>query len=242
MKIAWSVKVPGGSKLKVKNGESVKEGDLIYQFHNVKTDRLPLVGWQNLGGNDRKKILHEILKKELTIGEILWKGPWYANIIIKSPGVGKCMGVDEFGNIELETESEKKYFAPISAKRIKVEEFKIIFEFKGIEFEGVGITQLKSWGDFNPEIVNNIDQLSAFHKGKSVVVEKSLEAAVKAEAIGVAGLILVDIPKTKDFEECDIPVLSMEKSEATKLMKAGDGKKCKLWSNASTSKVLLVLE
>ena len=57
MKIAWSVKIPKGAKLKVKNGEGVKCGDLIYDCHQNIVERLSLVGWQNLGTNDRKTIL-----------------------------------------------------------------------------------------------------------------------------------------------------------------------------------------
>ena len=242
MKIAWSVKIPKGAKLKVKNGESIKSGELVYEHHQNIVERLPLIGWQNLGGNDRKIILQNIVKKNLVKDEVLKKGSWLSSIIIKSPGNGKCMGVDEFGNIELETEKDEKYLAPISAKKIRVESEKIIFELKGTEFECEGLNQFKAWGNYEGKVVDDLDLLSSKQIGEVVIVKNSLEAAIKAEAIGVSGLILVDIDKVKEFEDCDIPVVTMKEDEVNKLVKFVDGKNYKIWLNASSSKVLVVLE
>lgn len=242
MKIAWSIKIPNDAKLKVKKGEGVECGDLVYEYHQNIVERLPLVGWQNLGANDRKTILQNILKKDLGRDEILWKGNWISNFILKSPGVGRCVGIDEFGNIELETEKDEKYLAPISAKKIRVEDSKIVFELKGTEFECEGINQLKAWGDFCGDIKNDLDEINSQQIGQIVIVKDSLEAAIKAEAIGVSGLILVDIEKVKEFEDCDIPVVTMKEDEMNKLVKFVDEKKCKIWLNATASKVLVVLE
>jgi hypothetical protein len=242
MKIAWSVKLPMGAKLKIKNGESVECDEIIYEHHLSIIERLPLIGWQNIGANQRKTILQNILKKELNEGEILWKGPWYSHIVIKSPGVGKCLGVDEFGNIELETETEEKYLAPISTKKIRIESDKIIFELKGDEFEVEGVNELKVWGSFYPKIIDKVEQISFEQNGKIVVINNSLEAAIKAEAIGVSGLILIEVEKLKEFEDCEVPVVVMEKEDAKKLIKIASEDNYKVWLNASSSKVLLVLE
>ena len=53
---------------------------------------------------------------------------------------------------------------------------------------------------------------------------------------------MVDIEKIKEFEESDIPVVSMKEDEVNKMMKSVDGKKSKIWINATASKVLVVLE
>jgi hypothetical protein len=52
MKIAWSVKLPKDAKLKIKEGGNVESGDLIYEYHENVVERLPIIGWQNLGSGD----------------------------------------------------------------------------------------------------------------------------------------------------------------------------------------------
>lgn len=242
MKIAWSVKVPKEAKIKVKEGEGVEVGDVVYEFHKNIVERLSLVGWQSLGSTDRKNILQKIIKKEIIKNEIIGKIGWFSNIVIKSPGTGKCLGVDEFGNIELETEKDEKYLSPISAKRIRVEEDKIIFELKGSEFEGEGINQFKAWGGFCEIIINDLSQVDNSCLGKVVVIKDSLEAAIKAEAIGVVGLILVGFEKFKEFDECEIPIITMAEDEVEKMIKFGDHKQLKVWLNAAAGKALVVLE
>ena len=242
MKIAWSVKIPKGSKLKVKNGEGVKSGDLIYEYHQNIVERLPLIGWQNLGANDRKNILQNNLKKELVKDDILWKGNWISNFVLKSPGTGMCMGVDEFGNIELETEKDEKYLAPISAKKIRVEAEKIVFELKGTEFECEGLNQFKCWGKYDGLVICDLNEIDSEQTGKIVVVKSSLEASIKAEAIGIAGLILNDIDILKEFEDSDIPIVTIKEDELKKIVKFIDNKSANVWLNASASKVLVVLE
>jgi len=239
MKIAWSVKLPEGAKLKIKEGKSVEAGEVVYEFHQNIVERLPLIGWQDFNSGERKTVLQNIIKKDLVEDEVLGKGGWFSSLVLKSPGKGKCLGVDEFGNIELEKEKEEKYLAPISAKKVRVEKDKVIFELKGDEFEAEGVNQHKAWGDFDNQIFNDLDQISNKQANKIIMVENSLEAAIKAEAIGVAGLILIDVDKFKEFEDSDIPVVLMKKDELIKLIK-NDG--VKIWLNATAGKVLVVLE
>lgn len=242
MKIAWSIKIPTGAALKVKNGESVKEGDLIYQFHNIKIDRLPLIGWQKLNSNDRKTVLQNIVKRNLVKDEILKKGSFFSNITLKSPGTGKCLGVDEFGNIELETEKDEKYLAPISAKKVRVENEKVVFELKGVEFEGEGINQYKAWGNFDGLVVDDLNQIDSLQNKQIVIVKDNIGMAIKAEAVGAAGLILVNIEKIKDLDDSDIPIISIKEDNLEKIIKLVNGETVKIWLNATASKVVVVLE
>lgn len=242
MKIAWIVKVPTGAVLKIKDGKSVDVGDEIYEYHLNKIERIPLINWQNLNSGSRKSVLQNIVKRNLVKDEILWKGSWFSGLVLKSPGVGKCLGVDEFGNIELETITDELYLAPVSAHKVRVEKEKVIFELKGTETEVTGVNQCKAWGNFETKIFDDLDQLSKRQKGRVVIIEKSLEAAVKAETIGVAGIILINVVKAKEFEDSEIPVVSMEKTEVEKLVKMAGDKEVKIWLNATASKVLLVLE
>lgn len=242
MKIAWSIKIPTGAALKVKNGESIEEGDVVYECHLNIIERLPFSGWQKLNSNDRKTVLQNIVKRNLVKDEILKNGSFFSNITLKSPGTGKCLGVDEFGNIELETEEDEKYLAPISAKKVRVEKEKVIFELKGTEFVAEGVNQLKSWGNFDGLIVDDLGQIDNRQNGQVVIIKSSLESVVKAEAIGAAGLILIDIEKIKEFEESDIPVVSMKEDDVTKMVKFIDNQQVKIWINATASKVVVVLE
>jgi len=105
-----------------------------------------------------------------------------------------------------------------------------------------GVNQVKAWGDFEAQIYDELDQLGKRQIGQVVIVEKSIEAAIKAEAIGAAGLILVDMVRYKEFEDSDIPVVQMDKTEVEKLIKLAKDSNAKVWLNATASKVLLVLE
>lgn len=234
--------MPAGAKLKVKDGEGVEVGEVIYEFHENIVERLPLVGWHNLGSGDRKLILQNIVKRNLVKDEIFKKGSFFSNITLKSPGTGKCLGVDEFGNIELETEKQEIYLAPISAKKVRVEKEKVIFELKGTEFVAEGVNQLKSWGNFDGLIVDDLGQIDNRQNGQVVIIKSSLESVVKAEAVGAMGLILVDIERVKEFEESDIPVVSMKEDDVLKMIKFIDNQQVKIWINATASKVVVVLE
>ncbi|MFA7300870.1 MAG: hypothetical protein WC069_00970 [Candidatus Shapirobacteria bacterium] len=242
MKIAWSVKIPKDSKLKIKDGSVVALGDVVYEYRQNIVKRLPLLGWQKLSSGDRKTILQSIVKRKLELGEVLKNSTWFSTIIVKSPGNGMCLGIDEFGNIELETTKDETYFAPISSKKIRIEEDKIVFELKGNEFESEGVNQIKSWGNFDSKIIDDMDQVKNIAYGQMVIIDSSLDAATKAEAVGANGLILVNFDKAKEFEDSDIPVVMMKKEEVEKLNKFVDGRPSKIWLNASTGKVLAVIE
>lgn len=243
MKIAWSINIPVGAKLKVKEGESVEVGDVIYELHENIVDRLPLIGWQNLNSSGRKKILQEIIKKDLITGQIIGQTGWFLKNILKSPGAGKCLGVDEFGNIELESEKDEKYLAPISANKIRMDDGKIIFELKGFEFEGEGITQFKVWGDFDGLVVDDMNQIDSLQSKQIVIIkDNNIDAAIKAEAVGVVGMILVGFEKTRDLVDSDIPIILIKDDDLEKIIKLVDGRKSKIWLNATVGKVLVVLE
>jgi len=241
MKIAWSVKLPKDAKLKVKDGNSVKAGDLIYEYHENIIERLPLSLWQNLNSSERKVILGEIIKKDLVAGQIIGKSGWFSKNIIKSPGSGKCMGVDEFGNIELEKEVDEKYLSPVSANKIRIEDDKVVFELKGIEFEGEGINQYKAWGDFDGLVVDDLGQIDSQQNKEIVIVKDNIDVAIKAEAVGAVGLIVVNIEKLKELEDSDVPIVVMKEDDVTKMIKFIDGKQVKIWLNASAGRVLCVL-
>lgn len=220
----------------------VKVGDEIYEFREHIVERLPLVGWQNLGSSDRKNILQKIIKKDVVKDEIIGKAGWFSNIIIKSPGSGNCFGIDEFGNVELEGEKYEKYLSPISAKKIRLDDEKIIFELKGIEFEGDGVNQLKAWGNFDGLVVDDLNQIDSLQNKQIVIVRGNIDAAIKAEAIGATGLILVNIDKLKELDDSDIPIVLMKEEDMEKLVKLIDGGSGKIWLNATAGKVLVVIE
>ena len=64
---------------------------------------------------------------------------------LRSPLGGKCLGIDELGNIMLLGGSEGKYWSPISCPKVRVEKGRIVFELKGWEKEAEGISQVKGW-------------------------------------------------------------------------------------------------
>jgi hypothetical protein len=186
--------------------------------------------------------LQKIIKQDVMKDEILAKRGWFSGVVIKSPGSGKCLGVDEFGNMEIEKIVDEKYISPISTKKVRVEDEKIIFELKGFEFEGEGINQLKAWGNFDGLVVDDMNQIDSLQNKQIVIVKDNIDAAIKAEAIGAAGLILVNIEKIKDIDDSDIPIITMTEEDLEKIIKLVDGNSIKIWLNASAGKVLVVLE
>jgi len=242
MKIAWSVKLPKGAKLKIKDGHGIDEGEVVYEYHQNVVERLPLVGWQNLNSGSRKTILQNIVKKEITKGEIIGKTGFFSNVVLKSPGSGRCLGIDEFGNLELESLIDEIYKAPIASKKVRVEEDKIVFELIGMEFEAEGLNQLKVWGDFDGLIVDDPGKITSLGAKQIIVITDSLEAAIKAEAVGAAGLILVEVDVLKNLEDSDIPIVLMKPEVMLEFKKFIGEKEVKIWLNANAGKVVVVLE
>ena len=74
------------------------------------------------------------------------------------------------------------------------------------------------------------------------MIKENIDVAIKAEAVGAVGLILVGIGNTKDLEDSDIPIVTMKEEELSKLKKIVGDKEVKIWLNATAGKVLVVLE
>ena len=96
----------------------------------------------------------------------------------------------------------------------KVEANKIVLEFKAEEFEGEGLVEGKVWGKIEPRLLENIGQIDSRLAGKIIRVRK-LEAdmVIKAEVVGVVGIISGDFREDLDNWEVKIPVLSLRDGE-----------------------------
>ncbi|MEK7527972.1 MAG: hypothetical protein AAB574_03070 [Patescibacteria group bacterium] len=242
-KIAWVLRIPEGAEVVIKDGRGVDEGEVIYEFRQGNVVRLSLMGWKNLGVKERGEIIKKISGRNLVKGELLWSGSWIKPRQLRSPLGGKCLGIDELGNIMLLGGSEGKYWSPISCPKVRVEKGRIVFELKGWEKEAEGISQVKGWGEFKGVWVTNLSEVPTDIQNQIIIAEGDEAIVVKAEALGVKGIILVDIEVDTDWKGAGVAMVKMEKKEAEDIIRLSKGsEKTRVWLNPISGKVLLVLE
>jgi hypothetical protein len=243
-KIAWIMRLPEEEvKVVVRNGDKVSEGEVVYELKGGNRCRLPLAGWRDLGVKEREEIEGKVTGRHLVKDELLWGGSWFYRRQLRSPLGGKCLGIDELGNIMFEDELKGKCYSPISSSKIRVEKDKIVFELRGWEKGVIGVSEVKGWGEFRGGWVKNLSEMSSDILNQMVVIEGEEAMVAKAEALGVKGIILVDMEIDADWKEAEIPIVKMEKEEVKDLIKLSLGSvKSKMWLNPISGRVLLVIE
>lgn len=227
----------------VENGKKVGEGEIVYEFKQGKILRLPLTGWRNLGVKIQEEIIKKISGKKLVKNELLWKGGWFDRRELRSPEKGKCLRIDELGNILLSDGSAEIYRSPIFCPKIRVEKDRVIFELRGWEKAAKGISEIKGWGEFGGVWVKNLSEMPAEIQNQVVVAEGDEAIVAKAEALGAKGIILVETEVGADFKDAGIPIVTMERDEVEDMIKLSkESAKSRVWINPVSGKVLLVLE
>jgi len=242
-KIVWVLKVPEGARVVVKNGNKVSEGDVVYELEGGSMIRLPLKGWNNLRVGEKEEINKKVDNRKLVLNELLWNGGWFGLRQLRSPRGGKCLGIDDLGMIMFLGESEARYLSPITCHKVRVEKEKINFDLEGWEKEAEGISKIRGWGEFRGKWVRSLSDISSDIEDQVIVAEGEEAIVAKAEALGVGGMIIVDMEIEDDFKEAGVPIVRMEKKEAEDLIKLSkESAKSRVWLNPLSGKVLLVLE
>ncbi len=227
----------------IKNDDKVNKGDVVYGLEGGNVVRLPLKGWKSLRTGVKEEIKKRVDNRKLVLGEPLWSGGWFGLHKLRSPRSGKCMGIDDLGMIMFLGESETKYYSPVTCHQVRVEKEKITFNMKGWEKMAEGISEIKGWGEFRGRWVKNLSEISSDVENQVIVAEGEEAIVAKAEALGVGGIIIVDMEIEDDFKGAGIPIVKMEKREAEDLIKLSkETARSRLWLNPLSGKVLLVLE
>lgn len=240
----WVIKLPVKAKVLVKIGDKVEVGDKLATFNSHKVEVFDYSGSLSLMSENKRQELNDFFKEK-----VVKKDELFCNIgIFKNqicfPLTGLCLGFDEFKNLRIEQieDEEKEIISPIEAKVSKIEDGKMILEFKAKEYLGEGLNGFKAWSDGEVKIIDDIKFLNHDLEDK-VLFTKNFERAflLKAQAIGVVGIVILDNEELKEVD-IDLPVLKLKEQEWNHFIKDNLGKNKKMLINAKADKLLLVLE
>lgn len=244
-KAIWVIKLPSKSKILVKVGDKIKIGDKLADFNNHSIETFNYSGNLVSMNDESREQLNNFFKDK-----IVEKGDFFCNLgFLKGklcfPMSGLCLGLDELKNLKIEkTEVEKKeIISPINAKVGKIEEGKMVLEFIAKEYEGEGLNGLKAWGEGKIGIVNEIKFLTS-DLNNNILFTQNLDKAflLKAQVIGVRGVVFIDNKEVKEIDGIDLPILRLDEATWKDFMKDNLEKNKKMLVNAKMDKLLLVLE
>ena len=243
-KAVWAIKLPLRVKVLVEVGDKVESGQKLAEFrsHTVETFDYS----SNLGGmnEDKREELNNFFKdKVVKEGDVFWNVGIFKNKIC-FPLTGLCLGFDEFKNLRIEKveDERREILSPIEGKVSKIEEGKMVVEFKSREYEGKGLNGLKAWGGGEVKVVDDIKSLNYELEG-NVLFTRNISKAflLKAMVVGVRAVVTTDNEKV-DEVDIKMPVLRLEEKVWEEFMKENLGKERKMLVNAKMDKLLLVLE
>ncbi|MDD4026647.1 MAG: hypothetical protein PHO75_00475 [Candidatus Shapirobacteria bacterium] len=243
-KSIWVIKLPTKAKILVKVGDRVEVGDKLAVFNSHKVETFDYSGKLFSISDDVREDLNNSFKNKMVkIGDIFCTLGIFKNKVC-FPATGLCLGLDEFRNliIEMVEDEKKEIFTPVEARVSKIEEGKMVLEFKAKEYKGEGLTGLKAWGQGKIKIIDEIKFLN-YELDGNVLFTSNLDKAFLFKAI-VVGVKAVIVNGNKDIKEVDLklPILRLEDQIWNDFMKNNLGKERKMLVNALKDKLLLVLE
>ncbi len=240
----WTIKLPIKAKILVDVGDKVEKGQKLAVFNSHLVETFDYSGnLAKMSEEKREELNNFFNEKTVSEGDLFCKtGAFKKDICFPMSGI--CLGFDEFKNLKIErVEDEKKeVFSPVDAKVGKIEDGKMVLEFKAKEYPGQGLNGLKTWGEGEIKIMNDIKMLN-YEMGEAVLFTENLDRAflLKALVIGANAVVVLGNDEIKEVD-IDIPVLRLEKEIWDDFMKENLGKKRKMLINARMDKLLLVLE
>lgn len=240
----WTIKLPIKAKLLVEIGDKVDAGQKLAVFNSHTVETFSYGGdLAKISEKKREELDNFFKEKMVQAGEVFYEIGFFKNKIC-FPLTGVCLGFDEFKNLKIEKveDEEMEIFSPIEAKVGKIEEGKLVLEFKAKEYEGQGLNGLKAWGEGEIKVVDEIKFLD-YEMDDNILFTSNLNRAflLKAQVVGVKAVVVKDNEDTKEVD-IDIPVLRLKNEIWDEFMKENLGKKKKILVNAKMDKLLLVLE
>lgn len=232
MKAKWVIRVPEGAKLFIKRGQKVNQGSLVLELERKK---VPWWDVEEMFLNKKEKVIEfnqRWLGKKVNRNQILYKMGGIFGRKLLSPAEGICLGIDEFYNLKIETETEKKEIkSPVAALVSELGKEKVVLEFEVMEFKGMGLIEGKVWGELSGD-----DEIQ---EGKVVMMDKADRAVMtKAWVLGAAGVVAREADKV-DWEGIELPILILKENDWEKLEKY-KGRRVLL--NSKMARLLVVLK
>jgi len=240
----WVIKLPAATKILVKVGDRVETGQKLAIFNSHEVETFNYSG--NLGkmSEEKREELDNFFKEKMVqAGELFYNVGVFKNKIC-FPLTGICLGFDEFKNLKIERveDEQREIFSPIEAKVGKIEEGKMVLEFKAKEYGGQGLNGLKAWGEGEVKIIDEAKFLD-YELEDSVLFTNNLEKPflLKAHVVGIKAIVILGNEEIRDMD-FDLPILRLEELSWNEFMGENAGKRRKLLVNAKMDKLLLVLE
>lgn len=242
----WVIKLPAKAKLLVEVGDKVETGQKLAVFNSHIVETFSYSGNLAKMSEEKREELDNFFKeKEVKEGEVFYELGIFKNKIC-FPLTGICLGFDEFKNLKIEKieDEEKEVFSPIEAIVGKIEDGKMVLEFKAEDYEGQGLNGLKAWGEGEVKVIDEVKFLDYVMEDNILFTNNLTKAfLLKAQVVGVRAVVVLDSAEQNVEEvDLDIPVLKLEKQTWDQFMRENLGKKRKMLVNAKMDKVLLVLE
>lgn len=244
-KSVWVIKLPSKSKVLVKVGDKVKIGDKLATFNKNSIETFNYSDNLSSINDETREQLNSFFKDKIVEKGDLFYNLGFLKGKVYFPSNGLFLGLDELKNLKIErTEVEKKeIISPIEAKVGKIEEGKMVLEFVAKEYKGEGLNGLKAWGEGKIGIVNEIKFLTS-DLNNNILFTQNLDKAflLKAQVIGVKGVVFSDNKEVKEIDGIDLPLLRLDEVTWKDFMKDNLEKNKKMLVNAKMNKLLLVLE
>ena len=242
----WIIKLPAKAEILVEVGDKVDVGQKLAVFNSHIVETFSYSGnLAKMSEGKREELDNFFKEKMVQEGEIFYEIGIFKNKIC-FPLTGICLGFDEFKNLKIEKveDEQKEIFSPIEAVVGKIEDGKMVLEFRAKEYEGQGLNGLKAWGEGEVRIIDDVKFLD-YEMDNNVLFTSNLNKAflLKAQVVGVRAVVVLDSAEQNVEEvDLDIPVLRLEKQIWDEFIRENLGKKKKILVNAKMDKLLLVLE
>jgi len=243
-KETWTIKLPINAKVLVEVGDEVKTGQKLATFNSHKVETFNYSGNLAKMSEEKREELNTFFKEKMVqAGELFYKVGIFKNKIC-FPLTGICLGFDEFKNLKIERveDEQREIFSPIEAKVGKIEEGKMVLEFKAKEYDGQGLNGLKAWGEGEIKIIDDTKFLDYELEG-NILFTSNLNKSflLKAQVVGIKAIVVLGNEEIKELD-INLPILRLEKPIWDKFMGENAGKMKKILVNAKMNKMLIVLE
>jgi len=245
IKAKWVVKIPVESKVLVKKGQELAEGETLIKSSlghilSVDLDKI----FKDKDREERKEIVEKLKDRIWEKGEVMFfLGSFLKKKKLIAPEKGRVLGLDEFGDMRFGVfGEERKIMSPVKATCLGEKEGKLELEFKAREYKGEAIVMGKTWGRMLPRVIRRLVDLDNNCEGSIIMVEKVDEYFwKKAEAIGVEGVV---VKKEEELVfETSLPVMSLSDFEWLALEGELENKdEMRALLNSKAGRLLLVLE
>ncbi|MBI2465551.1 hypothetical protein HYV64_05400 [Candidatus Shapirobacteria bacterium] len=246
VKASWIISLPYAAVLKVKKGEKVTLGQVL--FEGV-TETEKVVAMQNqlkgLTSDFIKEINSKNNQKDFQQGDVIIESQGWFSHKITCPESGKFAGIDELLNLHLIVGSEKwRVTSPTEAVVGLITEDELKLEFMAQEYLGRGLNTTKGWVSNGFKKINTLSDINFDCKDRIILVEKMADTVrLKSEVVGVGAIIVLDENnETGDARiNFKIPGLAVSREVYDELLKQVGRPDARALVNGNSGRLLLVV-